>query len=134
LSGSAAFSRIFQNGKRFRGQFVQLVIHTSDPLLSQPHTRRPAAPTHYAIIVGRKVLRRAVDRNRFKRKARLALRDQRTALIGYDVLVCAKSIRRDTIDAAVAETVFLLNRAVATLPALSAATPTLPEDAHVSAL
>jgi len=41
-------------------------------------------------VVGRKALARAVDRNRFKRKVREALRRARPAIEAYDLIVRLK--------------------------------------------
>ena len=47
-------------------------------------------PGRTGLVVGRKALPRAVDRNRFKRKVREALRRARPALEAYDLIVRLK--------------------------------------------
>jgi len=48
------------------------------------------APGRAGLVVGRKALPRAVDRNRFKRKVRVALRRARPAIDAYDLIVRLK--------------------------------------------
>ena len=52
----------------------------------------PAArsPGRTGLVVGRKVLPRAVDRNRFKRKLRESLRRARPAIEAFDLIVRLK--------------------------------------------
>jgi ribonuclease P protein component len=107
LSGAAAFTRIFGNGRRFKGRFVQIIINPGENPIP-PHL----PSTRYGIVVGRKVLPRAVDRNRFKRKVRVLLRTWRNALSGFEILVLAGKMARDTINAAVAEVEQLLTLAL----------------------
>jgi ribonuclease P protein component len=47
-------------------------------------------PGRVGLVVGRKALPRAVDRNRFKRKVREVLRRERPGLEGYDLVVRLK--------------------------------------------
>jgi len=47
-------------------------------------------PGRVGFVVGRKALARAVDRNRFKRKLREVLRQERPGLAGYDLIVRLK--------------------------------------------
>ena len=47
-------------------------------------------PGRVGLVVGRKALRRAVDRNRFKRKVREALRRVRPAIVAYALIVRLK--------------------------------------------
>jgi ribonuclease P protein component len=47
-------------------------------------------PGRVGLVVGRKALPRAVDRNRFKRKLREVLRRERPHLEGYDLIVRLK--------------------------------------------
>ena len=47
-------------------------------------------PGRTGLVVGRKALPRAVDRNRFKRKVRVALRGARPAIEAYDLVVRLK--------------------------------------------
>ena len=54
-------------------------------LASAQHT-----PGRTGLVVGRKALPRAVDRNRFKRKVREALRRARPSIEAYDLIVRLK--------------------------------------------
>ena len=47
-------------------------------------------PGRTGFVVGRKALPRAVDRNRFKRRLRVALRRARPAIEAYDLVVRLK--------------------------------------------
>jgi len=47
-------------------------------------------PGRAGLVVGRKALPRAVDRNRFKRKVRVALRRARPGIDSYDLIVRLK--------------------------------------------
>ena len=47
-------------------------------------------PGRVGFVVGRKALARAVDRNRFKRKLREVLRQERSGLAAYDVIIRLK--------------------------------------------
>ena len=47
-------------------------------------------PGRVGLVVGRKALPRAVDRNRFKRKLREVLRQERSGLAAYDVIIRLK--------------------------------------------
>ena len=47
-------------------------------------------PGRTGLVVGRKALPRAIDRNRFKRKVREAFRRARPALESYDLIVRLK--------------------------------------------
>jgi ribonuclease P protein component len=60
-------------------------------------------------VVGRKALPRAVDRNRFKRKVREALRRARPPIEGYDLIVRLKRpAPGPELDAAVDEAAMLI--------------------------
>ena len=72
----------------------------------------------FGLIVGRKALSRATERNRFKRLVREAFRDSREAVAGLDVVVRLKApLRRTDVDAAAREATGLLARACAALAA-----------------
>lgn len=71
----------------------------------------------FGLVVGRKALPRAVDRNRFKRLVRAALRALRADAMAFDVVVRLKGpLKRAGVDAAAAEAVQLLGRAFAAPP------------------
>jgi ribonuclease P protein component len=106
LTGTGAFEAVFRDGTRFEGRQVQLVA-------------MPAAlPVgRFGLVVGRKALPRAIDRNRFKRRVRVAMREARAQATGYDVVVRLKGpIRRTEVDDAAREAADMLQRAFATLP------------------
>lgn len=52
--------------------------------------RAERTPGRTGLVVGRKVLPRAVDRNRFKRKVRESLRRARPAIEAFDLIVRLK--------------------------------------------
>jgi ribonuclease P protein component len=100
LSGPAAFEALFQRGARREGRFVQLVF--------SPATD-PGGGRH-GFVVGRKVVKRAVDRNRFKRLVRERLRRFEPPW-PYDVVIRMKRpVERGGVDPAAMEAVALLER------------------------
>ena len=71
----------------------------------------------FGLVVGRKALPRAIDRNRFKRLVRVTLRGARAQAIGYDVVVRLKGpVRRADVDNAAREAADVMLRAFATVP------------------
>jgi ribonuclease P protein component len=97
---------VFRDGTRFEGRQVQII--------AMPAAR---APGRFGLVVGRKALPRAIDRNRFKRIVRQALRQHREDASRYDLVVRLKAaVRRDGVDAAAHEAVAVLARAFAALP------------------
>ncbi|HVE50041.1 MAG TPA: ribonuclease P protein component [Casimicrobiaceae bacterium] len=100
LSGAAAFGAVFDQGKRREGRYVQLIFVPA-PI---------PASGRYGFIVARKAMRRAVDRNRFKRVVRERLRADATALGDYDIVIRVKRpVARADTEAAAAEALALLN-------------------------
>jgi ribonuclease P protein component len=104
LSGPKAFARVFKEGRRREGRYVQIVAAT-------------ASASNYGrvgMVVSRKALSRAVDRNRFKRKMREALRVLRaddSPLIHGDLVIRVKpTLPREAVDAATAEAFELLRQ------------------------
>ncbi len=100
LSGVGAFEAVFRAGRRHEGRFLQLIA-------------APAAahPGRAGFVVGRKVLRRAIDRNRFKRLVRGILRQSRPRIVDLDLIVRLKRpLRRDEIPDAAAEAASLIAR------------------------
>lgn len=76
----------------------------------------PAAtpPGRTGFVVGRKALRRAVDRNRLKRVLREFLRTSRTELAPFDLVIRLKHpATRDTIAEAAGEAIALIRQAIA---------------------
>ena len=67
---------MFRTGRRVEGVYLQLVVAPA---------ATPRGRTGY--VIARKVLRRAVDRNRIRRKLREVVRAHRAALGAFDVIV-----------------------------------------------
>ncbi len=100
LTGVGAFESLFRAGRRREGRYVQLV-----------HAAAARDPGRVGFVVGRKVLPRAVDRNRFKRLVRDMLRRDRSGLLHLDLIVRLKRpLSRAEIEAAAAEAGELLAR------------------------
>jgi ribonuclease P protein component len=66
LRGSAAFASVFRSGRRIEGSRLQL--------LARPTS---GASVRVGFVIGRKLLSRAVDRNRLKRMLREYIRTRR---------------------------------------------------------
>ena len=93
-----AFEAVFRSGRRFDGRYLQLIA-----------TAAASPPGRAGFVVGRKVMPRAVDRNRLKRCVRESLRAARPALEAVDVIVRVKRpLARQEINAAAAEAVALI--------------------------
>ena len=77
LRGERAFREVMSSGRRWS---------TADATI---HAMRvsPAEGSLLGLVVGRKALKRAVDRNAFKRRIRGAFRDQLSAIEGLHVVV-----------------------------------------------
>lgn len=114
LSGPKAFARVFTEGKRREGRYVQIIAAaTSAAESSTAVSAAISTPCgHAGMVVSRKALSRAVDRNRFKRKVRETLRALRAAdhpLLRADLVIRVKpALPRDAIDAAAAEVFSLM--------------------------
>ena len=76
LRGTAAFAAVFRSGRRFDGTRLQL--------LAVP-TAGATGRTGY--VIGKKLLGRAVDRNRLKRMLREAIRGRRPAIDAFDLII-----------------------------------------------
>ena len=91
---------MFRTGRRVEGVHLQLVV-------------APAATDRGRIgfVIARKVLPRAVDRNRIRRKLREVVRAHRAALAPYDVIVrVRRAADRGEQDAAAHEALQLIAR------------------------
>jgi ribonuclease P protein component len=100
LSGPQAFETVFRTGRRHEGRYIELVVV-------------PAAgvPGRCGYVIARRVLRRAVDRNRLRRRVREAVRRARPALAAFDVIVRVKRAGdRSEQDAAAREAAAMIAR------------------------
>lgn len=102
LRGVGAFEAVFRTGERHDAHFLQLIA-------------APAAqsPGRVGYVIGRKTMRRAVDRNRLRRRLRENVRASRPAIEAFDIILRVKrTVLRDDIAAANAESLRLLTRLV----------------------
>jgi len=79
LTGTGAFDTVFRTGRRREGEFLQMIC--------------VAAAREYGrigIVIGKKALPRAVDRNRMRRMLRVCVRNARPGIDGYDLVVRLK--------------------------------------------
>ena len=79
LTGQGAFDAVFRAGRRVDGAYVQIIVAPT-----------AAARGRTGYVIGRKVLARAVDRNRIRRKLREVVRAHRAALAAFDVIIRVK--------------------------------------------
>jgi ribonuclease P protein component len=76
LRGTAAFAAVFRSGRRFEGGRLQLLaVPTS------------GSTGRVGYVIGKKLLGRAVDRNRLKRMLRETIRGRRPAIDRFDLIV-----------------------------------------------
>ena len=90
LRGPAAFAAVLRRGQRFEGQRLQLV--------ALPATGAGCV----GYVIGKKLLSRAVDRNRLKRMLRETIRGRRPAVNAFDLVLrlrrpCAATDIADTV-------------------------------------
>lgn len=98
---------MFRDGTRFDGRQVQIIAMPAALPLGR-----------FGLVVGRKALPRAIDRNRFKRLVRQAFRSARAETAAFDVVVRLRApLKRADVDNAAHEAAELLARAVAALAA-----------------
>lgn len=98
LTGPHAFETIFRTGQRQQGRFIELVVVPA-----------AAVPGRLGYVIARRVMRRAVDRNRLRRRFREAVRSARPAIAAYDVILRVKRAgNREEQDAAAREATAML--------------------------
>lgn len=79
LTGTGAFEAVLRGGHRRDGEYLEII--------AMPATRELG---RVGMVIGRKALSRAVDRNRIRRMLRVVLRQARPAIGGYDLIVRLK--------------------------------------------
>jgi ribonuclease P protein component len=79
LRGVGAFDAIFRTGRRREGRFLQMIS-----------TAAACDCGRVGIVIGRKALPRAVDRNRVRRMLRVRLTRARPAIERYDLVLRLK--------------------------------------------
>ena len=79
LTGTGAFDAVFRTGRRREGRFLQMIA-----------TAAARDCGRVGIVIGRKALSRAVDRNRVRRMLRVRLADARPAIERYDLVLRLK--------------------------------------------
>lgn len=103
LTGTGAFEALFRSGRRREGQFLQLVAAAAAREIGRT-----------GIVIGRKALPLAVDRNRVRRLLRVRLDEARPAIERYDlVLRLKKRTARSEFALIVAEAARLLSAVAA---------------------
>ncbi len=100
LRGAKAFESLFRRGTRYDTAFLQLIA-------------APAAhsPGRVGYVIARKAMRRAVDRNRLRRRLRECVRAARPAIEAFDIVLrVRRPLPRADIACAAAECPHLLAR------------------------
>jgi ribonuclease P protein component len=75
VRGKAGISRLFNQGRRLKGSFLLLIF-----AFARQEERSGRMPVKVLLIVGKKLVPRAVDRNRIKRLMREAYRLEKSSL------------------------------------------------------
>jgi ribonuclease P protein component len=100
LRGTGAFEAVFRSGARHDAHFLQLI--------AAPATQSPG---RVGYVIGRKMMRRAVDRNRLRRRLRESVRARRPSIEAFDIILRVKRVVRSAdVAAANAESRQLLAR------------------------
>jgi ribonuclease P protein component len=77
LKGRRVFDRLYQRGRRLHGPLLTLRWMPAEPALLPPPLRgRPASPWRCGLVISAKVSKRAVQRNRLRRRLQEQLRRQ----------------------------------------------------------
>lgn len=91
---------MFKAGARHDAHFLQLIAASAGE-----------TPGRVGYVIGRKLMPRAVDRNRLRRKLRESVRAARPAIESFDIIIRVKrSVPRAQVDLANAESRRLLAR------------------------
>lgn len=102
LTGTGAFEAIFRKGSRHEGRYVQIVTAPASERFGR-----------VGFVVGRKVLARAVDRNRLKRVLREFLRSSRPDIGAFDLVIRVKRpVTRDALPDVAHEAAALIREAI----------------------
>ncbi|NPU90460.1 MAG: ribonuclease P protein component [Gammaproteobacteria bacterium] len=79
------------NAHDFKQVFDQVDIKIgNDAMLLLAHRIEPTASARLGLIAAKKHLKRAVDRNHFKRQAREAFRHHQQQLVGFELIVMTR--------------------------------------------
>jgi ribonuclease P protein component len=79
LTGTGTFDAIFRTGRRREGRYLQMIS-----------TAAAHDCGRVGIVIGRKTLSRAVDRNRVRRMLRVRLSEARPAIERFDLVLRLK--------------------------------------------
>jgi ribonuclease P protein component len=109
LRGAAAFAAVFRSGRRFEAGRLQLLA-----------VRATSGSGRVGYVIGKKLLGRAVDRNRLKRMLREAIRARRPAMNAFDLVIRLRE------PCPAAEVAAVAAAAAATLDRLLAGSPERP--------
>ncbi|MDX1695633.1 MAG: ribonuclease P protein component [Ketobacteraceae bacterium] len=97
-SGAFQRSQRLLTSRDYQVTFDKARIRFSTPVLlvlaaeqTDQGGQLPAGPARLGLVVGKKHLKRAVDRNRFKRLARESFRHHQQLLEGLDIIVLARA-------------------------------------------
>lgn len=74
-----------------------LVLVAEQPVNTALSDQAPVEPARLGLVVGKKHLKKAVDRNRFKRLVRESFRHHQEQLKGLDIIVLARGAAKQAI-------------------------------------
>ncbi len=79
LTGTGAFDAVFRGGRRSEGRFLQMICAAAARECGRA-----------GIVIGKKALPRAVDRNRIRRMLRVRLSEVRPSIERFDLVLRLK--------------------------------------------